>query len=389
MISSLIITLAAVTGQLIRIPVSSGGITLLDTAVFILCFLGLIKLKFKLKKPPPFITAAFIFILIAIVSLILTPLHLRLSEYVTSLLYTIRFSLYILFAQLIYSGSFNNFKDQITSTLVYSGVGLAILGLLQFIFLPDLSFLSKQGWDPHYFRTVSTFLDPNFAGAFFVLTLILLLYHLGGRSKATPRVFVLFFVITFFALMTTFSRSSYLMFLISGLTLAFLEKSKKLFLKTVLLFLILLLGFRIYTLLVSQPRHISREQSASFRFSTWQQGINIFQKYPFLGIGFNSYRYGLKELNLADNQFLDTHGASSNDSSLLFVAATTGSLGLISYLFFLGSLIWKNKKNLEVAASLGLIIHSLFANSLFFPPILLWIILIALIKNPLLSSQKK
>jgi len=370
MIWSLIITLATVTGQLIRIPVSSGGITLLDTVVFIFCFLGLIKLKFQLKKPPLFLIAAFIFILVAIMSLIVTPLHLQFSEYVTSFLYIIRLSLYILFAQLIYSGSFNNFNEQMRTTLIYSGVGLAILGLFQFIFLPDLSFLTKWGWDPHYFRTVSTFLDPNFAGAYFVLTLLLLL----------QKPHLIFFALVFVALLTTFSRSSYLMFLISSLTLAFLEKSKRIATLVILLFITLLSGFQIYTILVSQPRHISREKSASFRFGTWQQGIKIFQKYPILGIGFNSYRYGLRELNLADTQFLNTHGASSNDSSLLFVAATTGIIGFLSYLFFLGSLIWKTKNHLVIAAILGLIIHSLFANSLFFPPILLWILLISV--NP-------
>ncbi len=166
------------------------------------------------------------------------------------------------------------------------------------------------------------------------------------------------------------------MFLTSGLTLSVFEKSKKIAFKTVLLFLILLLGFQIYTQLVSKPRHIDREQSASFRLSTWQQGWQLFSSHPILGVGFNAYRYGLREYGLADAKFLQNHGSSGNDSSLLFVAATTGIIGLISYLFFLFSLIWKSKNYLLISAITGLLIHSFFANSLFFPSILLWVSLL-------------
>lgn len=370
--------MAILAGQLIKLPIGFGGVTLLDTMIIILSFYALFKLKFHLKKSPQFIITAIVFILVAIISLALTPLHLQFSEYLISFFYIVRFSFYILFALLIYSGSFGNFQKQISNIYVYSGVGLAILGLLQFIFLPDLSFLTKWGWDPHYLRTVSTFLDPNFAGAFFTLTLILLSQNLS----LTKRFNSILFILVYLALLTTFSRSSYLMFLISGISLAFLKKSKNLISQVILLFIILLIGFQFYTHLVSKPRNIDREQSASFRLNTWQQGGQLFQNYPLLGVGFNAYRYALEEFKLGDEQFLKSHGASSNDSSLLFVAATTGILGLSCYLLFLGSLLrMAFKDNFILAASiLGLLAHSLFANSLFFPPILLWILLIAV--NP-------
>lgn len=378
---SLIIALAIISGQLIRIPISTGGVTLLDISVILFCLAGLIKIKFRLKKPPQFILTACIFILIAFISLIFTPLHLKFGEYLTGFFYIIRFASYILFGWLIYSKAFENFKNQITDVLAYSGIGLSILGLLQFIFLPNLQFLSTAGWDPHYYRTVSAFLDPNFAGAFFVLTFILLLSLRESLSQVSKgRQSILFFLLIYLALLTTFSRSSYLMFLISGLVFSILKKSKITFLSILILFTGLLLGFQIYTQLVSTPRHIDRGQSASFRLSAWQQGLTLFEKFPIFGVGYNAYRYGLEEFNLADKQFINSHGASSNDSSLLFVAATTGILGLLSYLLFLGSLIWKTKNYILIAALSGLVIHSIFANSLFFSPILLWIILISL--NP-------
>lgn len=380
-IVGLILSLSVISGQLIRISIHTfptvGAVSLLDIVVIIFCIFGLLKSKFRLRKPPKFITAAVIFILVTVISLIFTPLHLQFTEIGISLFYIIRFSLYILFAWLIYSGIFSNLTKQISNTLMYSGIGLAILGLLQFIFLPDLSFLTKLGWDPHYFRTVSTFLDPNFAGAYFVLTLALLMSLRGSLAGWRS---ILFLILVYSALLTTFSRSSYLMFLTAGLSLSFLEKSKILFFKTIFLFLILLLGFQIYTQAVAKPRNIERGKSASSRLNTWQQGWQLFSIHPFLGTGFNAYRFGIREYNLGDEKFLQSHGSSSNDSSLLFVAATTGVIGLISYLYFLYCLISTNYLNNQkylLPAVFGLLFHSIFANSLFFSPILLWLLLIS------------
>src|SRR3989344_195674 len=262
---SLTIILAIICGQLIRIPIGDGGITILDSTIIILCFLGLLKIKFLLKKPPQFIFASFFFISISILSLALSPLHLSFGEYFISFSYITRFSLYILFAWLIFSDAFPKIKSEISNLLIYSAIAIASIGLMQLVFLPDLNFLTKFGCDPHFFRTVSTFLDPNFTGAYLVLTLLLLYCH--SRGSGNPYKY-LFFVLTYLALLTTFSRSSYLMFLVSGLSLSFLEKSKMLFIKIIVLFLILLLVFQLYTQIISKPRNIDRVQSASLRINT-------------------------------------------------------------------------------------------------------------------------
>ncbi len=371
----LILAFALTSGQLIRVPFAQGSITILDITIALFCLRGLLKTKLQLRKPPARITAALIFIFFAILSLIFTPLHLKFSEYITSFLYIVRFCLYILFAWLIFSAAFGDFRKSLKKILLLSGISFAILGLLQFTFFPNLEFLSFLGWDPHYFRTVSTFFDPNFAGGFLVLTLLLVTHNFATDKKWNT----LFFITVYLALLTTFSRSSYAMFLTSGLTLSVLKRSKKFFIVTIILFAILLLGFRIYAQLVATPRNIDRTQSASFRLNTWQQGLELFQKSPILGIGFNAYRYGIKEYNLGDMQFLESHGSSSNDSSILFVASTTGILGLTAYLYFLWNMLkLSDKKNFILTAGLtGLIIHSFFANSLFYPPLLAWIMIIS------------
>ncbi len=377
-----ILTFSLLAGQLIKIPLSNqGGITILDIVIIFLCLFGLIRLKFHLKKPTFFITAGLIFTLVALISLMLTPLHLKISEYFISLFYSVRFCSYILLSWIIFSGGLNKIKEQINKILTFSGIGLAILGLLQLIFLTNIDFLTSLGWDPHYFRTVSTFLDPNFLGGFFTLTLILIIQNDKRNLN------ILFFLIVYFGLLTTFSRGAYLSYGASFIILSILNKSAKLLFLTAFLCLGLFLGFNIYQHTVATPRNIDRIQSAEFRLNTWQQGLTLFQIAPILGVGFNSYRYGLREHHLAGEGFLKTHGSSTNDSSLLFVASTTGIIGLMSYALFLSTMLksaWINylQKNswgvILISGIAGTFIQSFFANTLFYPFILIWIILVAI-----------
>lgn len=360
MISYLLI-ISILAGQLIKFPVFGiQGPTLLDFSVLIFLVVGLIKLKLRLHKPAALLKIGYLFSLVGIISLALTPLHLSLTQYLISLSYALRFFLYILFGHVLYSGAFEGLRKKIPQVLLYSGVGLAVLGFLQLLIFPNLQFLQSLGWDPHYFRTVSTFLDPNFTGAYFILTLILL-----------PPKFQ--FALIYLALLTTFSRSSYLMFLISGISLAYYKKSKKILLGTLVLFSGLLLGFQIYSQTVATPRGIDREQSASYRLTTWQQGLTIFQESPILGVGFNAYKFGVREYHLSDDRFFQSRGSTTNDFSLLYVLATTGVVGLFVYLIFLF--------HLPRVAVLGLLIHSIFANSLFYPPIILMLILLSIKKE--------
>lgn len=365
-----ILALAISAGQLIRIPIASGAINLLDITVIIFTIFGLFKKRIDFKKIPiPFIFFL-LFLLSGFFSLIISPLNLTVNEFINSFSYALRLLFYLLFFLTLTSF---DIKKNIEKVILISGLAVSILGILQFLFFPDLSFLTQYGWDPHFFRNVSTFLDPNFAGAFFVFILIFII----GSKNISNKLRILFLTLVYISLLITFSRSSYLMFLISGIFFALIKKSLKLFIFVTLFFALLLFGFQKYTEAVAKPRNINREQSASFRLSTWQQGLTIFQTSFVFGVGYNSYRYAIEKYHLADNQFLQSHGSSSNDSSLLTVLATTGVVGFCFYTLFLLTLFkfsWKNKLTL-VSIIPGLLIHSLFANSLFYPPILLLLFL--------------
>lgn len=385
-----ILTFAIIAGQLIKIPfLPQGGVTILDLTVIGLVAFGLIKIKLKLKKPPFFIKAALLFILVCLISLTITPLSLNSNQYLISISYTLRLLFYIILGWLIYQKAFPKLQDQIPQIIYFSSLSLSIIGLLQFIFLPDLKFLASWGWDPHYYRTASTFLDPNFLGSFLILSLLTIF----NTKTISPKLKKYSLAVIFVALLTTFSRGSYLSFLVTFLILSLFNKSIKLGLVTILLFAILLTGFSIYKKGVAEPRGVDKTKSAENRLGTWQQGLNLFTRYPILGTGFNSYKFALEQENLADDHFLQSRGATFNDSSLLHVAATTGTVGLFSYLFFLITLFFIDLKTspysfVLISGLAGLITQSFFINSLFYPFTFLWIILSATIV-PVLKDQKK
>lgn len=381
---ALILTFAIISGQLIKVPLfNKSGPTLLDFTILGLNIVGLYKIKFKFPKPPLYIKIAFVFVLIATLSLTITPLNLSQQELLASFSYTVRFLSFVLFGWLIYSNVFPILLRNVSKILVFSGLSLSILGLLQLIFIPSLQFLSKDGWDAHEFRTVSTFWDPNFAGAFFVLTLVILAQQWFKNEKGK---ILFFFTAAYFALLTTYSRGSYLMFGVSFVLLTILNRSLKLGILTAVCIFGLYLGYSNYLNSSEQPRSDMKATSAQTRVDSWQTGWAVFNRSPLFGIGHNAYRYGLREFGLASNEIISGRGAASNHSSLLHTAATTGIVGFAVFITFLGAIFWASWKSylakdfwgpVFLAAMSGILAHSFFANSLFYPSLLIWLILAA------------
>ncbi|QQG43791.1 MAG: O-antigen ligase family protein [Candidatus Daviesbacteria bacterium] len=381
-ILSWVLVVAICAGQLIKISFGEGGITILDLTVGFLAIINFFSWITSVKtfKINLINFSTMGFIIAAVVSLILSPIHLTANEKLIAASYIVRLGAF--FSLLWFpSKLLSPLQKDSTKILLFSGVIIAVLGIAQLTFFPDLQFLAAANFDPHYLRTVSTFLDPNFTGAFLSLTAIILWPKLFTKDTFKSNVWI--FILIYITLLTTFSRGGYLSLVSGLLIISLINKSFKQVLLTIVLGAILLFSFQQYTLQVAAPRKIDRAQSAAARLDTWQQGWNLFQRYPILGVGFNAYRYALKQLNLADEQFLSKKGASTNDSSLLYVAATTGIIGLGFYLSFLGGILklgWYKISHLGgmilIGGLIALLSQGFFANTLFYPFLLIWIILI-------------
>lgn len=399
-------------GQLGRLSFFGGAVNVYvwDAIVALLLIVWLLR-KFLVEqefKLPPFWLPLVTFSLIALISLINGSRWLTGSEVLVSAGYWFRWIAYagVYFVVNDLIRKMPNAKRQMANALVLSSMILAILGFIQLAVFPDLSELDPPlGWDPHKNRLVSTWLDPNFLGAYFVLCVSLLIGNLffllqgkkdsRGSEEGFSRMLSLVAVgcLLIAGLLLTFSRSAWGMFAVV-LGVFGILKSRK------LLFLMVLMFFSAYFFVPRVQTRISGitdpADSAHFRLISWQRTFEIIKKYPVLGVGFNAFRYAQERAGFFRTSrgvpVESGHAGSGSDSSILLVWATTGAFGLLSYLWLCGSIIWRSFKQYRnnklrqvttsynkflslalLAALLGLAAESNFINSLFYPPILFWI----------------
>ncbi|OGD94905.1 hypothetical protein A3F02_03800 [Candidatus Curtissbacteria bacterium RIFCSPHIGHO2_12_FULL_38_9b] len=378
----LILTIATIIpGQLIRLPIFSlaGAVTATDIFVFLsIISFSVYSLFFKksIKFPQKITLPLLFFCIIALASAILALEIFSTVEIITSLYFLVRFIAYFLVSIVIYNVVSKGEIIKWLNVFLIIGSVFIVFGFFQFIFFPDLTVLTFYGWDPHQNRLVSTVLDPNFAGGILIfisaVSVSLFLYFKKFQ-------YLIIFIISFAGIILTFSRSSYLAFITLIIIIGFI-KSPKLLIITFLIFLTAFLTIgQVKSRLIGA---LTLDDTALARIKSWQNSLVIFRDNPIIGVGFNTYRltqarYGL--FTYDDPQ--GGHSGAGVDSSILLVAVTTGILGLFFYLVLILSIIKlsfhnirSNTLNLAFFSSLiGIIIHSQFVNSLFFPQIMLLI----------------
>jgi O-antigen ligase len=306
-----------------------------------------------------------VFLGIAAFSLVVNIPLLSGREVVVAGLYWLRLLAYFGLYLGVNLANWSNWSD----LLLASGTMVAIFGLVQYFLWPDMSALTAFGWDPHYYRLVGTFLDPNFTGIILVLTIILL----TANFRKKP-IYYLLFTICYLALALTYSRASWLAFL-AGTTVLFLVKriKKKMGLIIFIIFIMMITVIILPRKPGGEGVKLERIASVQSRLGSWRQALVIAKDHPFFGIGFNAYRYAQKRYGLADEEGQVSHAGAGADSSFLFVLATTGIIGLTVYLWLwleIIKLAWKKRNSaggLAVLGSVGaLLVHSCFNNSLFY-----------------------
>jgi O-antigen ligase len=186
------------------------------------------------------------------------------------------------------------------------------------------------------------------------------------------------------AIVLTFSRSAWLMFLVvNGFAFWFLPKK----IISVVLMLVMLSVVLIPRVQVRLQGAFEIDISASERLSSWYKGLKLFQINPLIGIGYNNVRSVSQENNLLKT--FSTDGGNSGagvDSSWLLVLATTGIMGAILFgywyinlvVVFLKAFFQSKRRELFILAGLliAFFINSQFINSLFYPPLMISLFLI-------------
>jgi len=394
--------LSILVGQLFRIPYGEGGgIVLSDILLPVIVLIYFWRLIYFGKIPKSPLTLPLLwFIIIALVGLLATLSIYTASENLVAAFYLFRLIIYTLFFYVVLA---EDKSYQFLDLLFWIGFGFAVAGLVQYFIFPDLSKLGLTGWDPHFQRVFSTFLDPNFAGGFLAILILLAtsLWFYGFWKDKILR-FAVFVPVYLAAFYLTYSRSSYLA-LALGLLILGLIKARRI---VVILFAAALIFFSIVPFEKLPERFQERlsgitslDLTAQARLKSWQLGGKILEDHLWLGTGYN-HLYSVKAEY--DKTVAPGHSAFGFDSSFLTIAVGTGILGIIPFIllyiiiFYQAVVKYKKGKPLQQGMGLAmiaiipsLVVHSTFVNSLLYPQlmIVLWYLAGLLYKNPKLKSQ--
>lgn len=333
-----ILAISLVAGQLIRLPLpgQGGGVLLSDIAALaVIVGAGMVTIKKRSLSPSLTAVAALsgIFLCWAPLMLFTSIGTLPASQLLIGLAYWVRLAtLLALIPALCVLCEDEKSKQSLRISSIGAGAALIILGFIQYIFVPNLSFLAPAGWDPHIGRLVSTWLDPNFFGVFCVLYILLLLQV----KKTYPLLWLATVILTILALMATQSRSSWLaagaiIFIAPYLIISLRHSLRSSTLRagaaavgalllTTAVITTLFFYDRLSGLVVSDATVQLRADSLRLAWSA------IVEPHWLLGVGYNTFGWYAQKAGLIADFF--THSRSGIDNSFLALWATTGLVGL-------------------------------------------------------------
>jgi hypothetical protein len=268
-------------------------------------------------------------------------------------------------------------------------LAFTLFGIVQSAFLPG--FAQKvfptggdaMPWDWQGHRLVSTILDPNYAGGLILLPLLVLLARMACGDAVPPWKPLVLLA----GLVLTFSRSSILGLAVGGLVIVAVRGVSGRLLRLGGMFVLCALpAVPVLVRLGGEYNKFTvRDGSALQRTVMWLRAITVFGDHPILGVGFNTYGYVQRRYGW---EIIGRDGFAV-DGGLLFVAVMTGAVGLCVYLAML-ALLWRQARGVwrdagaapaergtalgTAAATLAIVVHSCFVNSLLLPFIMapLW-----------------
>lgn len=321
-----------------------------------------------------------LFVIVCFLSLFVNSKNFPPDQLFVAFLYLLRWSAYAgLYFMVI--GFDLQFKKKIMHFLTFVGFLVVVAGYIQYFLYPDLRNLYYVGWDEHLYRMFSTFLDPNFAGAFFVLYLLLLIglfWNVYNQKQyGKMQLYGGLAVLTFCAILLTFSRSAFIMLFVS-ITIFLMQIKKTRLLFGIFVLSIIFLGI-VSRSLQSEGTNLLRTASNESRIEGALRATTIFLDNPLFGVGFNAYRYAQEKYGFTKKSQYQNHAGAGTDNSFLFVLATTGIVGFGTYMYLLRAILLQARSSNNVMSKilfcsiLGLFVSSFFINSLFYPFVMAWV----------------
>ncbi|HUD21123.1 MAG TPA: O-antigen ligase family protein, partial [Candidatus Saccharimonadales bacterium] len=344
----------------------------------------------------------------ALISLILNFGSFTHHQLVVGFLYWLKLATVLHLAYLVYAYWQEEKATFLRYFLVCSGA-IILAGYVQLIFLPDFSFMTAYGWDPHMGRMLSTFFDPNYLAAFIVLVQTIILSKALEAQGKVKFFWWLFFVGAWLALYFTYSRSGWLMGFVALTAVAF-QRSWRTSLVIAAIFLVVLLfpnrlsgriseGLSFFNRTTfsqgatnnTSLNALSGDESAADRALSLGRAWSLSKRHWLIGVGYNTYGYAAIKDGLMTGSQQGQMSGMASDSSILNIFATTGIIGLGIYLAFYASLLrisyklWRRRQLLGgviFGYALALLVGSEFNNILFYGLIMAcFLVLAALMKG--------
>ena len=358
-------------GQLARLSFFDGRINFYLYEILLLLTLFYFFIKEKnspLKQSFTQLKFFYFFFIILFFSNLITFFNFSLWQNLITFLYLIRLVIYFLYGVYLSYRIKKNYslKTTITYGVIFLAIMIVFSSFIQYIFYPNLRNLYYLGWDEHLYRMFGVFFDTSIAAGIFGL---FFLFFYERKAVVNDKIRLVFLFLFFIALILTFSRSAYLVFLITLTSYLIIKRKVK-----TIFYLIVFFVF----ILVMAPKpfgegvNLARKFSIEARLNDYQKAFGIFKRYPIMGIGYN--RIGFFKTN--DFSPFD-HAAFSFSSSFLIVLVTGGLLGLV--FFMLGLIyLWQRKKMSRLSLSY-IYLLSFFDNVLLHPFIIFVLILFLII----------
>jgi putative inorganic carbon (HCO3(-)) transporter len=245
---------------------------------------------------------------------------------------------------LIFIASLRLEKGGVHRLLQIVGLIAAVLSVYALFQQGGVDFSWLKEWLPQERRSIATLGNPLYLGAFLTLTLpVVIAFFAIEKDSRVTGLLLLVLVLIEAALIFTFSRGSWLasvlavvVFLILA-SLKGLNKQKLLiFLTTLLLLIALISVFPVGREVISRGTSLLEvEEIGAGRLSIWRSTLRLIAARPLVGWGIETMRdiFPIYEEPVLSR----IEGEKSVDrphNQLLYLAYATGSIGLLTYLWF-------------------------------------------------------
>jgi len=262
-------------------------------------------------------------------------------------LYTLRLLAYLALYLIL------NHKSYIINQKYFyiSGMIAIIIGLAQYIFMPDMRLFQYLGWDDHLSRLTLPHFDPTFTATMLALAFLSTSRQLPSTIYYLP------------SILLTYSRSTWLSL---GITFSYFMFKKKKFNFLIIGICLLIIPILFLPKKFGEGTNLLRTFSITSRF---QADFSYVAKYKWdLLVG-----RGMNTLILDAPSSLYPNHATGPNNSYLYLLLTSGILGLVGWGIFMHSLYLDSHFKPMLTFFL---IASLFNNVMFYPFALLWILLV-------------